>query len=84
MFLPMSSLVMLLYQMETIRPMSDDEFTTIDGVGKAKLENMDAFIKAIITFQKTKLKNLKKKLAPIKKHYYYFKMDLQLGDRIKT
>jgi hypothetical protein len=27
--------------METIRPMSDDEFTTIDGVGKAKLENME-------------------------------------------
>jgi ATP-dependent DNA helicase RecQ len=27
-----------LRQMETIRPMSDDEFTTIDGVGKAKLE----------------------------------------------
>jgi hypothetical protein len=26
--------------------------TTIDGVGKAKLENRDAFIKAIITFQK--------------------------------
>jgi ATP-dependent DNA helicase RecQ len=24
--------------METIRPMSDDRFTTIDGVGKAKLE----------------------------------------------
>jgi ATP-dependent DNA helicase RecQ len=46
--------------METIRPMSDDEFTTIDGVGKAKLENMEMpFIKAIITFQKTKLKNLK-------------------------
>jgi hypothetical protein len=34
MFLPMSSLVMLLCQMETIRPMSDDEFTTIDGVEK--------------------------------------------------
>jgi ATP-dependent DNA helicase RecQ len=30
-----------LRQMETIRPMSDDEFTTIDGVGKAKLENME-------------------------------------------
>jgi ATP-dependent DNA helicase RecQ len=40
--------------METIRPMSD-EFTTIDGVGKARKYG-DAFIKAIITFQKTKLK----------------------------
>jgi ATP-dependent DNA helicase RecQ len=66
--------------METIRPMSDDEFTTIDGVGKAKLEKYgDAFIKAIITFQKNKTEKPKKKLAPIKKHYYYFKMDLQLG-----
>jgi ATP-dependent DNA helicase RecQ len=46
--------------METIRPMSDDEFTTIDGVGKAKEKYGDAFIKAIITFQKTKLKNLKR------------------------
>jgi ATP-dependent DNA helicase RecQ len=63
--------------METIRPMSD-EFTTIDGVGKARKYG-DAFIKAIITFQKNKTENLKKKLAPIKKHYYYFKMDLQLG-----
>jgi ATP-dependent DNA helicase RecQ len=34
--------------METIRPMSDDEFTTIDGVGKAKLEKYgDAFIKQL-------------------------------------
>jgi ATP-dependent DNA helicase RecQ len=47
--------------METIRPMSDDEFTTIDGVGKAKLENIDAFIKAIITFQK-KTENLKRSI----------------------
>jgi hypothetical protein len=32
--------------METIRPMSDDEFTTIDGVGKAKLENMEMLYKS--------------------------------------
>jgi ATP-dependent DNA helicase RecQ len=45
--------------METIRPMSDDRFTTIDGVGKAKLEKIIGhFIKQ---FQKTKLKkNLKR------------------------
>jgi ATP-dependent DNA helicase RecQ len=58
-----------LRQMETIRPMSDAEFITIDGVGKAKLEKYgDAFIKAIITFQKKKMKNLRKKLVPTKKH----------------
>jgi ATP-dependent DNA helicase RecQ len=35
MFLPMSYFSdAALRQMETIRPMSDDEFTTIDGVGK--------------------------------------------------
>jgi ATP-dependent DNA helicase RecQ len=44
-----------LRQMETNRPMSDDELITIDGVGKAKLEKYgDAFIKAIIDFQKNK------------------------------
>ena len=49
-----------LRQMEIERPMSDEEFLAIDGVGKAKLEKYgDAFIKAIIEFQKTK--TLKKK-----------------------
>jgi ATP-dependent DNA helicase RecQ len=49
-----------LRQMETERPMSDEELIAIDGVGKAKLEKYgDAFIKAIIDFQK--LKNNKKK-----------------------
>ena len=44
-----------LRQMETERPMSDQELLSIDGVGKAKLEKYgDAFIKAIIEFQKTK------------------------------
>ena len=49
-----------LRQMETERPMSDQELLSIDGVGKAKLEKYgDAFIKAIIEFQKTK--SVKKK-----------------------
>ena len=49
-----------LSQMETERPMSDQELLSIDGVGKAKLEKYgDAFIKAIIEFQKTK--SVKKK-----------------------
>lgn len=50
-----------LRQMETIRPMSDEEFITIDGVGKVKLEKYgDAFIKAIITFHKDKTDKVKK------------------------
>ncbi|TRX30850.1 DNA helicase RecQ [Flavobacterium sp. ZT3R18] len=50
-----------LKQMETQRPMSDDEFLAIDGVGKAKLEKYgDSFIKAIIDFQKNKVVRKKK------------------------
>ena len=50
-----------LRQMETERPMSDQELLAIDGVGKAKLEKYgDAFIKAIIDFQKTKTVRKKK------------------------
>ena len=50
-----------LRQMETERPMSDQELLAIDGVGKAKLEKYgDAFIKAIIHFQKTKTVRKKK------------------------
>lgn len=44
-----------LRQMETRRPMSEAEFLTIEGVGKAKLEKYGAeFIEAIIEFQKNK------------------------------
>lgn len=44
-----------LRQMEIIRPTSDEEFLTIEGVGKAKLEKYGSeFINAIIEFQKTK------------------------------
>ena len=50
-----------LRQMETERPRSDQELLAIDGVGKAKLEKYgDAFIKAIIDFQKTKTVRKKK------------------------
>jgi ATP-dependent DNA helicase RecQ len=42
-----------LRQMETIRPMSDDEFT-IDGVGKAKLENMEMPYKSNYNISKKK------------------------------
>lgn len=53
-----------LRQMETIRPMSDEEFISIDGVGKTKLEKYgDAFIKAIIEFQKSKSLKTKKEAS---------------------
>ena len=50
-----------LRQMETERPISDQELLSIDGVGKVKLEKYgDAFINAIIEFQKTKVTQKKK------------------------
>jgi ATP-dependent DNA helicase RecQ len=50
-----------LRQLESERPMNDEEFLNIDGVGKAKLEKYgDAFIKAIIEFQKNKTVRAKK------------------------
>jgi ATP-dependent DNA helicase RecQ len=50
-----------LKQLEIQRPMSDDEFLAIDGVGKAKLEKYgDVFIKAIIEFEKIKKIRAKK------------------------
>ena len=56
-----------LRQMETERPMSDQELLAIDGVGKAKLEKYgDAFIKAIINFQKTKAVRKKKEATTYK------------------
>ena len=56
-----------LRQMETERPMSDHELLAIDGVGKAKLEKYgDAFIKAIIDFQKSKVVRKKKEATTYK------------------
>jgi ATP-dependent DNA helicase RecQ len=50
-----------LRQMESERPMNDEEMLAIDGVGKAKLEKYgDAFIKTIIAFQKNKVVKTKK------------------------
>ncbi|WP_339920236.1 DNA helicase RecQ [uncultured Flavobacterium sp.] len=66
-----------LRQMETIRPMSDDEFITIDGVGKAKLEKYgEAFIKAIIEFQKNKVVKPKKEAGTYKETLLMFQSGL--------
>jgi len=44
-----------LRQMEVLRPMSDEDFLAVEGVGKAKLEKYgDTFIKAIIEFHRNK------------------------------
>jgi ATP-dependent DNA helicase RecQ len=56
-----------LRQMETLRPMSDEEFLAIDGVGKTKLEKYGSeFIKAIIEFQKSKKTKTKKESSTYK------------------
>ncbi len=56
-----------LKQLEIQRPMSDDEFLSIDGVGKAKLEKYgDVFMKAIIEFQKIKRERSKKESSTYK------------------
>ena len=56
-----------LRQMETLRPMSDEEFLAIDGVGKTKLEKYGSeFINAIIEFQKSKKTKTKKESSTYK------------------
>jgi ATP-dependent DNA helicase RecQ len=70
-----------LRQMETIRPMSDDEFITIDGVGKAKLEKYgDAFIKAIIAFQKNKVAKPKKEASTYKETLLLFQSGVSAAE----
>jgi ATP-dependent DNA helicase RecQ len=61
--------------------MSDDEFTTIDGVGKAKLEKYgDVFIKAIITFQKNKTEKPKKEASTYKETLVLFQNGFTAGE----
>jgi ATP-dependent DNA helicase RecQ len=56
-----------LKQLERLRPMSESEFLTIDGVGKAKLEKYGAeFIDAITTFQQNKKATAKKENSTYK------------------
>ena len=66
-----------LRQMETERPMSDEEFLAIEGVGKTKLENYgDLFIKAIIAFQKEKPIKKKKEATTYKETLILFQNGL--------
>ncbi|MCG9792868.1 DNA helicase RecQ [Flavobacterium algicola] len=51
----------VLREIESHRPMSEEELIAIDGVGKAKLEKYgDVFIDAVIEFQKAKIVKQKK------------------------
>ncbi|CAM4011475.1 DNA helicase RecQ [Flavobacterium weaverense] len=69
-----------LRQMETERPMSDQELLAIDGVGKAKLEKYgDIFIKAIIDFQKAKLVTKKKEGTTYKETLELYNSGLSVG-----
>ena len=70
-----------LLQMETERPMSDTELLAIDGVGKAKLEKYgDAFIKAIIDFQKSKVVRKKKEATTYKETLELYKNGLSVEE----
>jgi len=66
-----------LRQLEIERPMSDQEFLSIDGVGKAKLEKYgDVFMKAISEFQKIKKERSKKESTTYKETLELFKSGL--------
>jgi ATP-dependent DNA helicase RecQ len=68
-----------LKQMEVERPMSDDDFLNIEGVGKAKLEKYgDAFIKAIIEFQKNKSVTLKQESSTYKETLELYQSGLSI------
>ena len=54
-----------LKEMEQARPMTDEEFIQISGVGRKKMENYGhAFISTIIAFNKTKRETKKSKKEP--------------------
>lgn len=70
-----------LRQMETKRPMSDDELIAIDGVGKAKLEKYgDAFINAIIEFHKSKTVKPKKEAGTYKETLLLFQSGISVNE----
>ena len=70
-----------LRQMEINRPMSEEELIAIDGVGKAKLEKYgDAFIKAIIAFQKDKKVKTKKESSTYKETLSLYQQGLTVDE----
>jgi ATP-dependent DNA helicase RecQ len=70
-----------LKQMEIQRPMSDEDFLAIDGVGKTKLEKYGhAFIKAIIEFQKNKVTRKKKEGSTYKETLELFQSGIKIEE----
>ncbi|WP_281298896.1 DNA helicase RecQ [Flavobacterium limnophilum] len=70
-----------LKQLEAERPMSDEEFLNIDGVGRAKLEKYgDVFIKAIIEFQKNKTVRTKKEGSTYKETLEMYQRGLTVDE----
>ncbi|WP_348800447.1 DNA helicase RecQ [Flavobacterium adhaerens] len=70
-----------LRQIENQRPMSDEDFLKIDGVGKSKLEKYgDAFIKAIIDFQKNKKSKPKKESTTYNETFELYKNGLTIEE----
>ena len=70
-----------LRQMEAERPMSDEEFLNIEGVGRAKLEKYgDVFIKAIIEFQKNKTVRAKKEGSTYKETLEMYQSGLSVEE----
>ena len=70
-----------LRQLETVRPMSESEFLTIDGVGKAKLEKYGTeFIDAITTFQQNKKATAKKEGSTYKVTLELYQQGISVED----
>lgn len=70
-----------LRQMEAERPMSDEEFLNIEGVGRAKLEKYgDVFIKAVIEFQKSKTVRAKKEGSTYKETLEMYQSGLSVDE----
>ncbi len=70
-----------LRQMEINRPMSEEEFIAIDGVGRSKLEKYgDAFIKTIIAFQKDKKLKKQKTSSTYKETLTLYNEDLSVEE----
>jgi ATP-dependent DNA helicase RecQ len=70
-----------LKQLEAERPMSDEEFLNIDGVGRAKLEKYgNVFIKAIIEFQKNKTVRAKKEGSTYKETLEMYRSGLTVEE----
>jgi len=70
-----------LRQLETVRPMSESEFITINGVGKAKLEKYGAaFTDAITTFQQNKKTTAKKEGSTYKVTLELYQQGISVDD----